>query len=85
MKTVLFEDEKYHQLLPLVYFRPVWELRCGAYLLCEKMKDHVAEGVALLREGIGKNRETPAVDQIHFVDIFMGKPPLLNFSPDRFM
>lgn len=38
MKTVLFEDEKLHQLLPLVYFRPVWELRCGAYLLREKMQ-----------------------------------------------
>lgn len=38
MKVVLFEDEKYLQLLPLVYFRPVWELRCGAYLLREKIQ-----------------------------------------------
>lgn len=38
MKVVLFEDEKYIQLLPLVYFRPVWELRCGVYLLEEKLR-----------------------------------------------
>lgn len=43
MKVVLFEDEKYIQLLPLVYFRPVWELRCGARLLHEKIQT-VLEG-----------------------------------------
>ncbi len=37
MKTVLFEDEKYLDLLPLVYFRPVWELRSGMFTLEEKM------------------------------------------------
>ncbi len=37
MKVVLFEDEYYIQLLPLVYFRPVWELRCGALSLVEKV------------------------------------------------
>ncbi len=29
MKIVLFEDEKFTQLLPLAYFRPVWDLRLG--------------------------------------------------------
>lgn len=33
---VLFEDEKHVNFLPLVYFRPVWELRCGAVSLAEK-------------------------------------------------
>lgn len=38
MKTVLFEDHNYSNLLPLVYFRPVWELRCGAQTLQEKIE-----------------------------------------------
>ena len=37
MNIVLFEDEKYRDLLPLVYFRPVWELRCGIQTLAEKI------------------------------------------------
>lgn len=37
MKIVLFEDEQYKNLLPLVYLRPVWELRCGALTLAEKI------------------------------------------------
>ena len=37
MNIVLFEDEKYRDLLPLVYFRPVWELRCGIRTLAEKI------------------------------------------------
>jgi len=37
MKIVLFEDEKYKDLLPLVYFRPVWELRCGIQTLAGKI------------------------------------------------
>ncbi len=37
MKITLFEDAAYRNLLPLVYFRPVWELRCGARTLAEKI------------------------------------------------
>ncbi len=37
MNIVLFEDEKYKDLLPLVYFRPVWGLRCGINTLAEKI------------------------------------------------
>jgi UDP-N-acetylglucosamine diphosphorylase/glucosamine-1-phosphate N-acetyltransferase len=44
MKIILFEDTGFKNLLPLVYFRPIWELRCGAFTLCEKiriqLKDH---------------------------------------------
>jgi UDP-N-acetylglucosamine diphosphorylase/glucosamine-1-phosphate N-acetyltransferase len=38
MKIVLFEDTAFKNFLPLVYFRPVWGLRCGAFTLAEKWK-----------------------------------------------
>ena len=37
MQICLFEDEAYSRLLPLVYFRPVYDLRCGALLLRERI------------------------------------------------
>jgi UDP-N-acetylglucosamine diphosphorylase/glucosamine-1-phosphate N-acetyltransferase len=37
MNICIFEDEKYRKLLPLVYFRPVYELRCGINLLKDKI------------------------------------------------
>lgn len=37
MKIVLFEDADYQNFLPLTYFRPVWDLRCGIYTLEEKL------------------------------------------------
>ncbi len=37
MNICIFEDEKYRKLLPLVYFRPVYELRCGISLLMDKI------------------------------------------------
>jgi UDP-N-acetylglucosamine diphosphorylase/glucosamine-1-phosphate N-acetyltransferase len=41
MNIVLFEDSDSSNLLPLVYFRPVWELRCGALTLEEKIRNHL--------------------------------------------
>ena len=41
MKIVLFEDSGFKNLLPLTYFRPVWELRCGIYELKEKVKHYL--------------------------------------------
>lgn len=38
MKIVLFEDSQFANLLPLTYFRPVWELRCGIQTLGEKIR-----------------------------------------------
>ena len=38
MKIVLFEGAGFKNLLPLVYFRPVWELRCGPLTLNEKIR-----------------------------------------------
>ena len=39
MKLVLFEDSQFSNLLPLSYFRPVWELRCGMNRLFEKIQN----------------------------------------------
>ena len=43
MKIVLFEDEQFKNLLPLAYFRPVWEYRCGAKTLVEKIASYSAQ------------------------------------------
>lgn len=48
MKTVLFEDEHYLNLLPLVYLRPVWELRCGARMLQEKLPAELSRELRFL-------------------------------------
>jgi UDP-N-acetylglucosamine diphosphorylase/glucosamine-1-phosphate N-acetyltransferase len=37
MHICIFEDEKYRKLLPLVYFRPVYDLRCGITSLKDKI------------------------------------------------
>jgi UDP-N-acetylglucosamine diphosphorylase/glucosamine-1-phosphate N-acetyltransferase len=38
MHVCIFEDTAYTNFLPLVYFRPVYELRCGARSLREKIE-----------------------------------------------
>jgi UDP-N-acetylglucosamine diphosphorylase/glucosamine-1-phosphate N-acetyltransferase len=38
MKIILFEDFQFSNLLPLSYFRPVWELRCGVNRLSDKIQ-----------------------------------------------
>lgn len=38
MRVVIFEDAGIENFLPLVYFRPVWELRCGISTLQEKIR-----------------------------------------------
>jgi len=38
MKVVMFEDAEFADLYPLVYLRPVFGLRCGAFTLYEKVK-----------------------------------------------
>ncbi|MFA7288807.1 MAG: putative sugar nucleotidyl transferase [Melioribacteraceae bacterium] len=35
---IIFEDVKYKKLLPLVYLRPVFDLRCGVFSLSDKIK-----------------------------------------------
>jgi UDP-N-acetylglucosamine diphosphorylase/glucosamine-1-phosphate N-acetyltransferase len=38
MKVVLFEDENVSNLYPLVFLRPVFDLRCGIFTLKEKVE-----------------------------------------------
>ena len=38
MNLIVFEDEGYKKLLPLVLMRPVWELICGATTILDKIK-----------------------------------------------
>ncbi|RLF18747.1 MAG: hypothetical protein DRN06_00485 [Thermoprotei archaeon] len=37
MFLLLFEDECYVNFLPLTYTKPVYELKCGAYTLCDRL------------------------------------------------
>lgn len=39
----LFENNKFKKLLPLVYYRPVFELKCGIFSLLEKVKKYYPE------------------------------------------
>ncbi len=41
MNLVLFEDEGYERLLPLVWLRPAWQLRCGRDRLIDKIRTHL--------------------------------------------
>ena len=36
----IFEGAFFERLLPLVFMRPTWELRCGILSLREKMERH---------------------------------------------
>jgi UDP-N-acetylglucosamine diphosphorylase/glucosamine-1-phosphate N-acetyltransferase len=38
MRIVVFEDQGFKNLLPVVYFRPVWELMCGSGTLLDKIQ-----------------------------------------------
>lgn len=53
MHVVVFEDEAYRNLLPLVYWRATFELRCGRDSLLAKMRHAYADasfGVSVRRE-----------------------------------
>ena len=43
MKLVIFEDETYEQFYPLTYLRAIFELRCGASSLGEKIRRAVPD------------------------------------------
>ncbi|MDI6804670.1 MAG: putative sugar nucleotidyl transferase [Bacteroidota bacterium] len=45
MKIYIFEDEGYQNFLPLTYFRPVYDLRCGALSLKEKIEKYLKNKV----------------------------------------
>ncbi len=48
MRLCLFEDTSAHSLLPLTYFRPVYELRCGMLSLRERIERHLNISATLL-------------------------------------
>jgi len=48
MNICIFEDELYRKLLPLAYFRPVYDLKCGITTLREKITRSYSESVAIL-------------------------------------
>ena len=41
MNFILFEDSQFQNLLPLVYFRPVWELLCGVFTIEERINNYI--------------------------------------------
>jgi UDP-N-acetylglucosamine diphosphorylase/glucosamine-1-phosphate N-acetyltransferase len=43
MRIGIFEDNGYSNLQPLTYIRPVFDLRCGMYLLREKIEKKMAD------------------------------------------
>ncbi len=62
----IFEDDQYSKLLPLVYFRPVYDLRCGILTLKEKIINYYPDTPIVLhsRDYLGetlslKNQSTP--------------------------
>jgi UDP-N-acetylglucosamine diphosphorylase/glucosamine-1-phosphate N-acetyltransferase len=62
--VILFEDEGYRLLLPLVFSRPLFELRCGIFTLRERL-------AALL------NRPPAAICRPHLADVYgAGRWPL---------
>ncbi len=44
----VYEDQKYEALLPLVYLRPVYDLRCGILTLREKIKQQFSTSTLIL-------------------------------------
>jgi UDP-N-acetylglucosamine diphosphorylase/glucosamine-1-phosphate N-acetyltransferase len=44
MRFCLFEDSLYANFLPLTYLRPIFDLRCGATTLAEKIRLHCSPG-----------------------------------------
>lgn len=48
-KTIcIYEDNQYSNLLPLVYFRPVYDLRCGILTLREKVENYFPDSTVIL-------------------------------------
>ncbi len=68
MKIVLFEDMGYKDLLPIAYFRPVWELRCGICTLGEKIKRFYP------------NYELGYIARQYLMDYYLDQEKLCNFS-----
>jgi len=93
MKICVFEDDKIDQLYPLTFLRPVFELRCGATKLWEKIARFYGkcEIIYRMREELvpvfgkrfaGANNEGAINDDILFINgrmlVLEGKAPPLT-------
>jgi UDP-N-acetylglucosamine diphosphorylase/glucosamine-1-phosphate N-acetyltransferase len=79
MNICIFEDDGYKNLFPLTYFRPVFELRCGASLLWEKFRRKFPEGQFSF---ITRDYLLPTL-KYHLPDMEMN--PSLNFDEDTLL
>jgi UDP-N-acetylglucosamine diphosphorylase/glucosamine-1-phosphate N-acetyltransferase len=69
MSVILFEDENYRKLLPLVHGRPVFDLRCGAFTQRER--------AALLASRAGGQQRPFGLGRRHLMGYY-GPPGGLN-------
>lgn len=75
MSIMLFEDEGFRSLQPLVYARPLFELRCGAWTLRERVE------AFMLQQGI--KEQLAGICRPHLMQMFgpaQGLAPLLGRS-----
>ena len=81
MHLCIFEDESYSKLLPLVHFRPVYDLKCGITTLKEKIvrsypgakitlhvRGHLAKVVAERNPGVSVNEVPAGTGQALFIN-----------------
>lgn len=63
MKLVLFEDEFWQHFTPIIHTRPLFELRCGAFTVRERVMAHVSlRQTALLSRAYGSTQTDIVVD-----------------------
>ena len=48
MQFCIFEDTHFRNFLPLVYFRPVYDRRCGVLSLRQKIESRLPSGLVAL-------------------------------------
>ena len=81
MNICLFEDERVPKMLPLVYYRPVYDLLCGAALIKDKIRrqfpesslflntrDYLANKVREANPGISVNEIPDSLDEMVFIN-----------------
>ena len=81
MHICIFEDEFYRKLLPLVHFRPVYDLKCGITSLREKItrryphaelvlhvRDYLMDVVSERNPGVSVNEMPSSAREVLFVN-----------------
>ena len=65
MRIGIFEDKGYEDLQPLTYLRPTFDLRCGMYLMREKVHK-LLTGLAVARKVMDRRKVTlgPAEEKL---------------------